>query len=90
VAIDHLCNTRRRGGRTAVIQGTCAAVHELSSPESHLQSSLMMTATIPNSAWASFLSGANPPTCAFTRHVNLRITRHVPTISVRLSTRRVI
>jgi hypothetical protein len=41
----------------------CAA-HELFLPESHLQSSLMMTATIPSSAWASFLSGSDPSTCA--------------------------
>jgi len=89
VAIDHLCKTLKKGRQHMSSRAPCAA-HELFSPESHLQSSLMMTATIPSSAWASFLSGANPPTCAFTRHVNLRITRHVPTIIVRLSTRRVI
>ena len=89
MAIDHLCKTLKKGRQHMSSRAPCAA-HELFSPESHLQSSLMMTATIPSSAWASFLSGANPPTCAFTRHVNLRITRHVPTIIVRLSTRRVI
>lgn len=63
MAIDHLCSTLKPGKQHTSSRAQCAA-HELFSPESHLQSSLMMTATIPSSTWASFLSGANPPTCA--------------------------
>jgi hypothetical protein len=63
VAIDHLSNTLKTGRQHMSFRAPCAA-HELFLPGSHLQSSLMMTATIPSSAWASFLSDSNPPTCA--------------------------
>ena len=55
--------TLKPGRQHMSFRAPCAA-HELFLPESHLQSSLMMTATIPSSAWTSFLSDSNPPTCA--------------------------